>query len=259
VVARYRKGTGVAGLVAADQLSLVPERPRGLRAVRNPLAAQDAQDPEDRDAIRGNASLGVLTLDRLVSLRDHEDFARAFGGIAKALGTWTWDGEQRAIFVTMAGTAGALVPFDAPDALGTRLLSAMRRFGVPFVPLRAASFRPVLFRLEAELGIDPDDVPADVLSAARSALAERFGFDARALGHPVVSSQIVAVLHDVPGVVAVDVNALYRLSPDGASPSPTRAETLVADAPHPGERGAPAAGAELLTIDPHGIDLRRRG
>ena len=54
-------------------------------------------------AARRNAPLTVLTLDRIVSLRDYEDFARAFGGIAKALATWTWDGQRQGIFVTVAG------------------------------------------------------------------------------------------------------------------------------------------------------------
>ena len=50
-----------------------------------------------------NAPLTVLTLGRIVSLRDYEDFARAFAGVAKALATWTWDGERQGVFVTDRG------------------------------------------------------------------------------------------------------------------------------------------------------------
>jgi len=48
-------------------------------------------------------------LGRIVSLRDYEDFARAFAGISKALATWTWNGEQHGVFLTIAGTGGAQV------------------------------------------------------------------------------------------------------------------------------------------------------
>ena len=48
----------------------------------------------------------MLTLGRIVSLEDYEDFARAFAGIEKALATWMWSGEKRGVFVTVAGAKG---------------------------------------------------------------------------------------------------------------------------------------------------------
>ena len=76
--------------------------------------AGGAQDPELLDDARANAPLRVLTLERVVSLTDYEDFARAFGGIAKALATWTWDKHSRGVLVTVAGPNGAAV--DAASA-----------------------------------------------------------------------------------------------------------------------------------------------
>ena len=49
VVARYRKGLGLAGRMKPGQLSMPLERPPGLRGVTNPLAADGAADPETRD------------------------------------------------------------------------------------------------------------------------------------------------------------------------------------------------------------------
>ena len=71
-----------------------------------PSPPTGGDDPESLDRARLNAPLTVLTLDRIVSLRDYEDFARAFAGIAKALATWTWDGERQGVFVTVAGVDG---------------------------------------------------------------------------------------------------------------------------------------------------------
>ena len=75
VRAKYRKGIGIEGLVKAGQLSMLLSRPLGVKGVTNPLAASGAQDPEQIDDARANAPLRVLTLERVVSLLDYEDFA----------------------------------------------------------------------------------------------------------------------------------------------------------------------------------------
>ena len=125
ITAIYRKGMGAAGNVDAGKITLLPVRPLGVRGVINPLPASGATDPEQRDDIRRNAALTILTLDRIVSLQDYEDFARAFAGIAKALATWSWIGQTRGVFVTVAGPT-------APQLADTgqtyiNLLAAMRK------------------------------------------------------------------------------------------------------------------------------------
>ena len=107
VKAKYRKGIGLGGLVKADQLTQLITRPLGVKGVTNPIAAAGAADSERLDEARRNAPLTVLTLGRVVSLKDYEDFARSFSGIDKALATWTWFGEKRGVFVTVAGAVGA--------------------------------------------------------------------------------------------------------------------------------------------------------
>ena len=110
ITAVYRKGMGMAGDVDAARLTLLPVRPPGVRAVTNPLAASGAAGAETLEEIRGNAALTILTLDRIVSLQDYEDFARAFAGVAKALATWSWIGSTRGVFVTVGGVDGAALP-----------------------------------------------------------------------------------------------------------------------------------------------------
>ena len=91
-------------MVQAGQLSLLMKRPLGVLAVTNPQDAQGGEDRESLDNGRANAPLTILTLDRIVSLEDYQNFAQAFAGIAKALATWTWNGQVRGVFVTVAGT-----------------------------------------------------------------------------------------------------------------------------------------------------------
>lgn len=246
VRATYRAGIGEQGLVQADQLSLLMTRPLGVRGVTNPVAARGAADGETLAEVRENAPLAILTLDRIVSLQDYEDFCRAFGGIAKALATWTWDGRQSGVFVTVAGPKGAAV--DEGGTVYKNLLAAMRGAGDPSVPLRVRSYRSAYFLLQGSVKLDPQHVWDQVLAAAEKALREAFGFEARAFGQPVTSSEVIAVLQGVKGVVAVDLDLLHRVG-DAVALEPR----LVAERPHAGATDALAA--ELLTLDPRPIKL----
>lgn len=244
VVATYRKGTGLPGLVRANQLSQLMTRPLGVRGVINPAAASGAADREARAEARRNAPLTVMTLERVVSLADYEDFARAFAGIGKALATWTWNGEQRGVFLTVAGANGA----DIESPLDKNLLDALRAAGDPAVPLEVASYQPRLFRLKAKVRVHPDHLPEKVLPEIERALRARFSFDARAFGQPVALSEVIGCMQRVNGVVAIDVDELYRTG-EAAALHPR----LPADAPRAGS--SKAAPAELLTLDPGALAL----
>jgi hypothetical protein len=245
--ARYRKGIGVAGVLPANRLTQLLTRPFGLKGVTNPEPSEGAADPERPDEIRQNAPLPVRTLGRIVSLKDYEDFARAFAGIAKSLGTWTWSGTRRAVFVTIAGVNGAAV--EKTGRLYSNLLQAMTSAGDPTVPLAVESYTRRLFRLSSSLQVDPDYIPAKVTAAAETALRTSFGFAARDLGEGVALSEVIAVIQKVPGVVAVDVDEFYR-----SDQQSSRQDFLPAAAPQCGV-DAPF-GAELLTLDPRPLNLQ---
>ena len=244
--AKYRKGIGTEGLVKAGQLSMLLSRPLGVKGVTNPLAASGAQDPEQLDDARANAPLRVLTLERVVSLRDYQDFARAFGGIAKALASWTWDGRNRGVLVTVAGPSGA--PVLPNGATYQNLLKAMRAAGDPFVALAVKSFRPRSFRLAGNIKIDPAYQPEFVLAAVEQALRDQFSFARREFAQPVMLSEVIAAMQPVAGVVAVDVDKLYR-----SDKAATLEQRLLAEAPVMLANGVLQA-AELLTLDAAPLD-----
>lgn len=248
VTATYRKGTGLPGLVRANQLSQLMTRPLGVKGVINPSAASGAADPEARDDARRNAPLTVLTLERIVSLRDYEDFARAFAGIDKAQATWMWNGEQRGVFLTVAGAAGAAI--ESP--LDENLVAAMRAAGDAAVPLALASYQPRLFRLKAKVRVREDYLPGKVLEEVERRLRARFSFEARAFGQPVALSEVIACVQQVAGVAAVDVDELYRTDePDAGTDKPST--RLRSDAPRAGAEVV--FPAELLTLDPGPLSL----
>nr|MDQ3744905.1 putative baseplate assembly protein [Acidobacteriota bacterium] len=248
VRATYRKGIGLGGLVGAGKLSLLLTRPLGLKAVTNPQAASGAQDPQSLSDARVNSPLTVLTLDRIVSLSDYEDFARSFSGIAKALATWTWNVHTRGVFVTVAGITGAAVADDSD--LHAKLLSAIYKAGDPQVPIQIKSYHGVTFRLVADVKVDADYVAADVLAAVEAALRASFSFAARAFGQPVTLSEVISVMKNVAGVVAVDVRRLNRSDAAEALNS-----FLAAAAPQAGDDASQARPAELLTLDPVPLEL----
>jgi hypothetical protein len=247
VRATYRKGIGVNGNVKAGQLSLLMTRPLGVNGVTNPVPAAGGADPEPLEQARTNAPLGLLTLERIVSLSDYQDFARGFAGIAKALATWTWDGQARGIFVTVCGPDGAAVNGDSLTC--QQLLAAMAAAGDPRVRLRVATFTPAPFTLTAALKIDPDYQTALVTPQVEQALRTALSFDARDFGQPVALSEIYAVISAVPGIIAAEISALYRVSD-----TPALNPTLVAAFPLPGANGS-VAPAELLTLDPRPLSF----
>ena len=246
IKAKYRKGIGLGGLVKADQLTQLMTRPFGVKGVTNPLAANGAADREQLEEARRNAPLTVLTLGRIVSLQDYEDFARTFSGIDKALATWTWFGEKRGVFVTVAGPSGAEV--SESSQLYTNLLGAMSSAGNPLVPLQVKSYQSGLFRVTASLKIDPTFIPEKVLADAETQLRDEFSFAKRVFGQPVHLSEVFAVLQKISGVVAVNITALHRSNEAAdlnqhlaaAVPLPTRTQVLP---------------AEILTLDSQPLNL----
>jgi hypothetical protein len=221
--------------------------------VTNPLPPTGAADRERLADARVNAPLTVLTFERVVSLQDYEDYARAFPGIAKSQATWFWDGQVQGVFVTVAGPDGATIGATTKTYLN--LLAAIRTFGDPRVHFRIGSYVPVLFEVSADLSIDEIFDGDAVVQAVQAALREAFSFEARAFGQPVALSEVIDVIQRVPGVVAAYVTALHRSN----STSPLLQPILVANAANPGSN-SPSAGSELLTLDtgPLSIGVRDR-
>ena len=205
VHARYRSGLGPDGEVDAHALSLLPQRPLGISTVDNPLAASGSSAPETLAEARTNAPLTVLTLDRVVSLSDYEDFARGFSGIAKARAVALPGAVTDLVHLTVAGAAGADVPQDPTIDLLRGALATIRD---PAVTVRADSFGPIRFRLRVEVLADPARIAADVRAAVRAALLDYYAADRRDFGQPVTPSEVLGAAQRVGGVLAARITEL---------------------------------------------------
>lgn len=270
VTATYRTGIGLPGMVGAGSLTLLQTRPLGIRGVTNPLPAAGAEEPESRDNARDNAPLTVLTMDRIVSLQDFEDFARAFAGIGKARAIALWKGRNQVIHVTIAaaappasggeGTMPALqtrvIPPGSP--LHDNLVQAIEAARDPGELVEVATYQPLFFNVRTRVLVNPRHVRETVFPAVEAALKDAFSFPRRAFGQPVTTAEVITAIQGVVGVDAVDLDQLYRYQDNEAPPDPVA--QVLPDPPF-----LPAAGArwdattgvvalaELLLVNPVGI------
>ncbi len=250
VAARYRSGIGPDGEVAAGTLTMPRAMPLGLRGVTNPVAAAGAAAPERLADARRNAPLTLLTFERVVSLLDYENYARAFPGIGKARGDVLWiDGASR-IFLTVAGATGGAPGDDVLASLSASIAAA----GDASQHFDAAAYAPRYFQLKAKVAADPRYVAADVRTAVAAALAAGFGFEARALGQSVTAAEVVTLIHGVAGVLAVDLDELLPYG-DGPAPANPVPAAVPAFGARPDVAGRAPLPAELLLINPAGIEI----
>jgi hypothetical protein len=243
----YRKGLGSAGNVESGQLSQALDRPQGLSSVTNPGPGTGGADPATAADARTSAPLNVLTLGRVVSLEDYQNYALAFAGISKALATWTWSGRTRGVFLTVAGANGDT--FQPGDNTLIQLQTSLWNLGNPYVPLQIVSYVPVLFEVGASVLIDQTDYdPTQVLAQVWQSLLTSFSFAQRQLGQGVAQSEVIAVIQQTPGVIAVQLTGFNKQGQPTPSGTPLQT-VLLASAPAAGQQGTPS-GAQMLLIDP---------
>jgi predicted phage baseplate assembly protein len=239
-------GIGLDALVKAGQISMLMTPELGLKGVVNPLAPTGAEDPETRDKARQNAPRTVLTMDRVVSFLDYENYANAYPGIGKARAALLWKGEQRIVHLTVAAANEGAVSGDLSKSL-TGSIDAARH---PEHQVRVGSFRPLTFDVKARVLVDESYILENVLADVSTALKKAFAFDSRDFGQAVTPGEVTAVIQGVKGVTAVDLEKL-----DGQDPFSREHFRIPAGTAHWDENQEEITAAELLTINPNGIEL----
>jgi len=248
--ASYRKGLGAAGNVRAESLTQPAIRPLGLKSVANPAPALGGTDAEAASSARRSMPLVTRTLGRAVSVLDYEDFARAYAGVAKAQARVLSLTGGPTVCITVAGADGAVL--SPANPVWANLLAALRASGDPHVAVRLLGHRASTFKLGLKLKVGAAHDTQAVLDAVQAALRERYAFSARELGQPVQQSDVMACVHTVAGVVALDLDLLYGGSAPPSQTVPSRQPRLLA------QRMAVLAGqpqaSEMLTLDPQPLD-----
>jgi predicted phage baseplate assembly protein len=223
----YRSGLGGSGNVDPGTVTTLLNRPLGLTAVTNPIAAKGGAGAESLDDARANVPQGVASLQRLVSVSDYQNFALAFGGIGKVAARQFAGPDGPLIYLTLAGADD-----NAPDLSKdpSSLYAALLRYGDPSLEVELGVRAERLVIIKANVAVDAAQW-SDVEPAIRSAVLSRFGFSQRALGQSMYVSEVIAAIQGVPGVAYVDLRQLAGvLQPDPTQPppDPTQLQILMA-------------------------------
>ncbi|WP_158891563.1 putative baseplate assembly protein [Amycolatopsis anabasis] len=240
VVASYRIGIGRAGNVAAGKVIQLLTRPLWVSGVTNPLPATGGADPDDTGQIRRGIPLAVTALDRLVSVPDYQDFARARAGIGRASARRLSDGGREIVHVTVAGVDD--VPLEATSGIVRSLHGALSELGSPQLPVAVAVRELVLLVVSARIKVTTGHEFRAVEPAVRAALLDRLGFARRELGQPAHLSEVVVAAQSVPGVDHVDVDVFAGVPGDI---TPARLAELAETLTEP----RPVVPARLATFD----------
>jgi hypothetical protein len=243
VGAIYRVGGGSSGNLARGRLVLPLSMPLGLREVTNPVPAEGGADREDIASARRNAPIRAVTLDRIVSLGDYEAFARAFGGISKALAMLIWSSGRQMVHLTVAAAGGTSV---APGSdLYRHLWLAITQASAPGRGFRLLDYTARTFKLSLALLSDPAFMRADVERAVQTAIGTAYSASRRDFGAPVAKSQLLACAQACPGVVAARIVELRDHF------------DAIVDGDILGAAGATDnAGAELLMLHGDGVSIQ---
>jgi uncharacterized phage protein gp47/JayE len=252
VVADYRKGAGLAGRVVSGSLRNPLDLPVGLKSATNPVAATGGADPESIAQARENAPTTVRTFGRAVSLRDFEDLVRSSGEVAKALATWVWNREARAVHLTIAAQGGQL--FSPTDL--ERIHASLNTQRDPNHALFLDNYSEVPVVVRATVRIEANRIASKVGEAARQALLSALSFDSLGFGQPVSLSDIYAVLQEVDGVGSVDIDEFQFkdqspafLSARGATLDPLQRTLRIFSARPNSVPMPPALPAELAVVE----------
>jgi hypothetical protein len=259
LVADYRQGSGLAGRVATAALRNPLDLPVGLKSATNPLAATGGADPESIEQARENAPTTVRTFGRAVSLRDFEDLACSSGEVAKALATWVWNREARAVHLTIAAQAGQL--FSPSDLV--RIHTGLNTQRDPNHALFLDNYSEVPLVIKATVRVKSNYVASKVGEAARQALLQALSFDSLRFGQPVALSDVYAVLQQVDGVSSVDVDQFQFkdqspafLAARGATSAPVQRMLRIFSARPNSIPTPPALPAELAAVETPAEDVQ---
>jgi hypothetical protein len=208
IEAEYRVGIGKDGMLGKDQLTLLMNKPLGVKSVTNPIEPTGAEDPENLGNARQNAPLTILTMERLVSPLDFENFALGFGGIGKAQALVLWNGEKkRIIHLTVGSVFGD--PVKSNSDLYKNLKKAIDTHKDQSIPYQLSTFTKKLFNVKANVVVASDRMTEDMISKIEMSLRHTFSYFSRNFGQSVMKSEVIVAIQQVEGVIMVDVDQLF--------------------------------------------------
>ena len=216
----------------------------------NPVPASGGIDPETMESARSLAPLTVRTMDRIVSLLDYEDFVRTMPGIGKVRVKALYYGKQPLAHITIAATDGSAVSKNSDYYLN--LVNTIAEYAASSQKFQVDSYEPLLFNLSALVIFDKQQDQSSVQALIEATLSQTFSFALRDFGQDMEASEVITLIQNIPGVVSVQLKALYVVGSSASLQSHLRAAAARFDPVTQTIRPA-----QLLLINaPHGIQLK---
>lgn len=226
--ARYRKGLGSSGNLAADKIRQLVDSLPGVQQVTNPQPSTGGADPERPDQIRTRAPASLRTFGRAVSIEDYAALALSFPGVAKASAMWVRRDPATGMaiahpYIHLIVATGDLVPLEQQPVFASKLRAFLDERRDPNVPLRVGDFTPVFVDVAATIDVLDRFPRQATLAAALAALnpglnpdksAGLFAFERMTFGQSVYLSAVYAALQAVPGIASATVTTLRRTDTD---------------------------------------------
>jgi hypothetical protein len=198
IICNYRFGAEAA-CPPAGSVSQVSKPVKGLRSVKNILAAYGGDDAEDPEKMRSFAPRSALILGRVVSMQDMEALAASYPGVRAVQTEWRWDKHKQG--------AAAHIYYIGDTGIRKGLSQRIRSVADPATPIKVetAIFNPLDISLNIK--IDPRYLEEDVIIELREYLTnsdngllapENIG-----IGRPLFRSRIFESVLNVEGIEAV--------------------------------------------------------
>jgi hypothetical protein len=198
VTAYYRFGAG-AVMPPAASINQIAKPVKGLRGIRNPVAATGGADSEPIDELRKYAPRSALLLGRAVSLADLEAAAAAVGGVRATRAEWRWNQDRL--------RPGAQIYYFGDSGLDDTITQKLAGISEEDLPIDVVPATGLVKTLSIQIEIDSRYLEADVVAAVRTALMdpntgllapERIG-----IGLPLFRSRIYEFVLRTPGAASV--------------------------------------------------------
>lgn len=249
--ARYRKGLGNSGNLAAGAIQQLVDGAPNLQKVTNPAPASGGSDAETSAEIRAHAPSSLRTFGRAVSASDYAALAIGYPGIAKARAAWASNDPISGMAVAQPYVLLTVAAGDRVPVQGTGMAGKLRRFldnhRDPNVPLRIQDFLPVYLQVAVSVEIDSRFPHNATLARVRAALNPGinpdgsfgyFFFERLQFGQTLYLSDLYAAIQSLDGIRDSTVTTLLRLGPN------------FPDAPSSAPHDILIGPAEIAAIDP---------
>lgn len=227
VVAEYRTGNAAYGALKTDTTVQAGSKLDNLDKILLPGLITGGDKAEEGDNARVAAPGKVQSLERLVSLKDHESEALAIAGVSKAAAAWDLVEGVPSVVITVlmdSGRSGEIA------AVRKTLNEYNRCRGAQRFPIEVIQGQREYIVILADVAFDPvyqqSDIELDIKEVLGLTGEEKTGIDGsdgvmaeqqRGFGQPEYASRIAATIQNVEGVLWAEVKGLQSL---GVSDTP---------------------------------------